>query len=544
MAGKYSPSKSPKLPEAEVKACARSAIAKDPLLSSEVSHTALADGSLAAFYEPIDTYEGRHRYDPNFEWEPAEERRLVRKIDYRICPWVCLMFFALQLDRGNISQALSDNMLDDLGLTTNDYNTGQTIFYLTFLFAELPSQLISKKIGPDNWIPIQMVSWSLVASMQAFLTGRSSFWACRALLGLIEGGFIPDNILYLSYWYTGPELPIRLSFFWVSYQTTSIISAFMAFGILHMRGINGLEGWRWLFALEGMLTGIIGIVSYFYIPPSPTQTASRFRGKHGWFNEREEKILVNRVLRDDPSKGDMHNRQALTFRMFWECLCDWHVWPIYLIGLSWMLPSNPMNQYITLTLKSAGFGTFETNLLTIPAYVIFIVGLLFWTWLSEKLDERFLLATVSQLWVLPLLIALLCLSTNRSPWVSWILAVLLYAQPYVHAILVAITSRNAGSVRTRTVASAIYNMCVQASNIIGSNIYRTPDKPYYFTGNKILLGLAIYNMALFVGAKVFYIGINRARDRQWNGMSKEEKEIYLSTTEDKGNKRLDFRFAH
>lgn len=166
------------------------------------------------------------------------------QIDYRICSWVCLMFFALQLDRGNISQALSDNMLEDLGLTTNEYNTGQTIFFLTFLFAELPSQLISKKLGPDNWIPIQMVSWSLVASMQAFLSGRSSFWACRALLGLIEGGFIPDNILYLSYFYTGLELPTRLSFFWVAYQSTSIVSAFMAFGILHMRGINGLAGWR------------------------------------------------------------------------------------------------------------------------------------------------------------------------------------------------------------------------------------------------------------------------------------------------------------
>jgi hypothetical protein len=97
------------------------------------------------------------------------------------------MFFALQLDRGNIVQALSDNMLEDLHMNTNDYNTGQTIFYVTFLVAEIPSQLISKKVGPDNWIPIQMVSWSLVASMQAFLSGRGSFFACRALLGLIEG---------------------------------------------------------------------------------------------------------------------------------------------------------------------------------------------------------------------------------------------------------------------------------------------------------------------------------------------------------------------
>lgn len=83
-------------------------------------------------------------------------------------------------------------------MNTNDFNTGQTIFYVSFMFAEIPSQLISKKLGPDRWIPIQMVSWSLVASMQAFLNGRASFFVCRCLLGLIEGGFIPDNILYLS----------------------------------------------------------------------------------------------------------------------------------------------------------------------------------------------------------------------------------------------------------------------------------------------------------------------------------------------------------
>lgn len=152
-----------------------------------------------------------------------------------------------------------------------------------------------------------------------------------------------------------------------------------------------------------------------------------------------------------------------------------------------VIPTTPITSYLTLQLKSVGFGTFETNLLTIPAYVLFIINLLFFSWLSEKLNERFLLATISQWWALALLISLEVLPADRNPWVAWVLSVLLYAMPYFHAVLVAVTSRNAGSVRTRTVgvfsstedeanfanryiASAIYNMCVQASNIIGNNV--------------------------------------------------------------------------
>lgn len=495
------------------------------------------------YYKPIDSYEGLHRWDPEFEWTPKEEKKLVRKLDFRICAFACLMFFALQLDRGNITQALSDNMLGDIHVNTNDYNTGQTIFYICFLAAELPSQLISKKIGPDNWIPCQMIMWSLVAAFQSFISGRASYWTCRALLGLIEGGFIPDNVLYLSYYYKNKELPARLSWFWVSYESTSIVSAFLAYGILRVTS-NGFQGWRWLFAIEGTITGCIGIFAYFYLPPSPTQSASYFRGKNGWFNEREEKIMVNRIIRDDPSKGDMHNRQAVTPKLLWYSLCDYDMWPVYLLGLTWLIPNNPATNYLTLNLEAVGFGTFETNLLTIPAYVIFIVNLLFWTWVSEKVNERFLLAVVSQVWALPLLIALEVLPAATSPWVKWALSVLLVGAPYFHAVIVAITSRNAGSVRTRTVASAIYNMTVQASNVISSNIYRNQDKPLYRTGNKVLIGLCVYNIALFVFAKIYYVWRNKVRAKQWDAMSTSQKEEYLATTTDKGNKRLDFRFAH
>ncbi|RHZ65342.1 putative transporter [Aspergillus thermomutatus] len=496
------------------------------------------------YYKPIPTYEGIHRWDPDFEWTEEEEKRLIRKIDLRVCTFACVTFFALQLDRGNVVQALSDNMLGDLGLNTNDYNTGQTIFYLCFLFAELPSQLISKALGPDRWIPIQMVCWSLIAAFQSFIKSKSGYFACRALLGLFEGGFIPDTILFLSFWYKSKELPIRLSYFWVSYEATAIVGAFLAFGFLHIHDGDGKGGWRYLFAFEGLITGIVGIIAAFWMPASPTQTKGGFRGKNGWFNEREEKILVNRVLRDDPSKGGMHNRQAVTPRMLWQALCDYDMWIIYLLGLTWLIPNTPATSYITLQLKSLGFKTFETNLLTIPAYAIFIVNLLFWTWISERFNVRFLLGVVAEVWCLILLVALEVLPADASAWARWVILILLLGAPYIHAIIVAMTSRNAGTVRTRTVASALYNMMVQTSNIIANNIYRENDKPYYRTGNKVLVALSVYSLVLFVVARFYYEWRNKQKAEKWNAMSSAEREEYLSANKDLGNKRLDFRFVY
>ncbi|KAI4250758.1 MAG: hypothetical protein LQ352_005263 [Teloschistes flavicans] len=392
--------------------------------------------SLDQYYVPIDTYEGRHRYDPKATWTLEEEKALIRRLDIRVCAYCCLMFFCLQLDRGNITQALSDNMLKDLGLNTNDYNTGQTIFYVSFLAAELPSQLVSKKLGPDNWIPIQMVSWSIVAACQSRLTGKATFFLTRSLLGVIEGGFIPDIILYLSYFYKSKELPVRLSFFWGAYGMTFIISAFLAYGILHLGGNHGLHGWQWLFALEGSFTGLLGVVSWFYLPPSPYQTASYFRGKNGWFTDREEVILANRIIRDDPSKGDMHNRQAVTPKLLWAALTDYDMWPIYLLGFTWTTPNQCVVAYLTLILRSLKFDPFETNLLTVPAYTLFILQLLFWTWLSEKINNRYLIILACQIYMLPVLVGLETLPAGQAhAWARYALSVMMVGFPYVHAII-------------------------------------------------------------------------------------------------------------
>jgi len=87
-------------------------------------------------------------------------------------------------------------------------------------------------------------------------------------------------------------------------------------------------------------------------------------------------------------------------------------------------------------------------------------------------------------------------------------------------------------------------MMVQLGNIVSSNVYRTDDAPYYRRGNKVLLGVTAMNIVLYALAKWYYVWKNARREKIWSSWTEEERQRYLETTTDKGNKRLDFRFAH
>ncbi|KFY10147.1 hypothetical protein V492_05160 [Pseudogymnoascus sp. VKM F-4246] len=503
------------------------------------------DPDVAKYYQPRDDYENLHRFDPSARWTWREEWAVVRKVDIKILIFACVAFMSLELDRANLSQALTDNFLKDLHMNTNDYNLGNTVFKLSFLCAELPSQLVSKWIGPDRWIPMQMILWSIVAASQYSLSGRTSFLTCRALLAILQGGFIPDMILYLSYFYTSRELPIRLSIWWIFMSVADILASFIAFGILHMRGVNGKSGWRWLFLIEGIFTGVIGIIAFFLMPPSPTQTASKLRGKRGWFTAREETIIVTRALRDDPSKGSMHNRQPITPKLLYKSLSDYHLWPMYIVGLTFQLPMNPPQNYLTLSLRALGFDTFQTNLLVIPSQVGHIITMLGITLFSDYIGKLSLAGIIGQIWALPFLISLYIIdSTTASKWTIWAITTLLICFPNMHAVQVGWISRNSNTVRSRTVSAAMYNMFVQAQGIIGANVYREDDKPRYRRGNRALVAVSSANVVIYILVAVYYKWVNKRRDDIWNSWTDEEKEAYVLTTKDEGNKRLDFRFVY
>ncbi|KAH8697988.1 major facilitator superfamily domain-containing protein [Talaromyces proteolyticus] len=318
-------------------------------------------------YRPIDSYKGLHRWDPEFELTEEEEKKIVKKIDVRVLTFARLTFFALQLDRGNIGQALSSTFLQNLNMTSNDYNLSQTVFYICFLLSEMPSQLLSKRIGPDR---------------------RGAYLALRALLGIIEGGFIPDTILFLSFFYKYGELPKRLTWFWISYIIAGIIGAFMAFGLLHITGSHG-GSWRYLSAHEGLVTGVIGIIAGFWMPASPVQTKGWLREKHGWFTEHEEKIVV-------------------------------------------------IESFET-TLAREVFTTFETNLLVIPSSIIGILTMAAITWCLVLLMALEFLPERSMPWQRWIVFTLIVGTPSIHPVVTRIVATALY---YMSVQLSSIASSN------------------------------------------------------------------------------------------------------
>jgi hypothetical protein len=166
------------------------------------------------------------------------------------------------------------------------------------------------------------------------------------------------------------------------------------------------------------------------MPSSPTATAGWLRGKNGWFTDREEKIMVNRIIREDPSKSSMHNREPLTPRLLWQSMKDFDLWPIYILGLTFQTPMLAPANYLTLSLKGLGFDTFGTNLLVIPSKVLHVITMLGLTYAGEVFGELTFTALIGQIWAFPFLVLLNVVDINGiNKWLAWIIMTILLCYP-------------------------------------------------------------------------------------------------------------------
>lgn len=171
----------------------------------------------------------------------------MQRLDLFLMPILVAGFFILQLDRSNISNALTDTITEDLHITKDDVNFGSQLMSIGIVVAEIPANLILQRLGASVWLTSQMFLWGLVALTQTWCTNIHSFYATRFLLGLFEGGYIPGAQYMLSLFYTRKELAKRTAIFYFGNYLAAALGSLIAAGVLQMAGIRGLSGWQWLF---------------------------------------------------------------------------------------------------------------------------------------------------------------------------------------------------------------------------------------------------------------------------------------------------------
>ena len=238
-----------------------------------------------------------------------------------------------------------------------------------------------------------------------------------------------------------------------------MVSALLAAGFLEMRGIGSHPGWFWLLLLEGILTVVLGVVSFLYLPMSPTNTKSVLFPKP-WYTE--EVIMINRILRDDPAKGLTAVKQPATLADIKAAWTDKSLWGLYFIGLVAYIPATPVQAYLTLTLKRAGkFSTLASNLLTAPSAALQIVTMLALAFSSEYFKERAFHCLFGELWCIPLFASLLAIPNGGREWGRFSIVTLISGYPYFHPIVSSWISENAFDVRKRAISAATYNVIVQ-----------------------------------------------------------------------------------
>lgn len=301
----------------------------------------------------------------------AVEQSAIRKISWRLVPFVALMFFINFLDRTAISFAGPNGMTQDLGLTAVQFGLASGIFFIGYILLEVPSNLALHRFGARRWLARIMISWGIVSLLFTWVSSINGLYTLRLLLGIAEAGFFPGAILYLSMWVPARHRSKILSLFYLAQPLTVVFGAPLAASFIEQHGLSGLAGWRVMFLGVSIPAILIGIVALFWLVDSPRQAK--------WLTADEKNWLTRELDAEHQAKqhiGHQGVRSILGNGRVWM-LCLIYFGFIYgLYALAFFLPTiiGGFQQQFGTT-----FNVMQKGLITGVPYLIAAVVMFFWS---------------------------------------------------------------------------------------------------------------------------------------------------------------------
>jgi ACS family 4-hydroxyphenylacetate permease-like MFS transporter len=203
------------------------------------------------------------------------------KVWRRLIPFLFVLYIVNYLDRINIGfAALSMNK--DLMLSATVFGLANSIFYVGYVACEIPSNLLLVRYGARAWIARILISWGLASAATMLVLGPYSLYFVRFWVGLLEAGFVPGILLYLTYWIPDSHRARANGRLMMAQPVAMVIGGGLSGVILeHLDGVMGLQGWRWMFLVEGAPAVILGVMAYFYLTDKPRDAKWLTEGEKG-----------------------------------------------------------------------------------------------------------------------------------------------------------------------------------------------------------------------------------------------------------------------
>ncbi|KIP10635.1 hypothetical protein PHLGIDRAFT_84571 [Phlebiopsis gigantea 11061_1 CR5-6] len=464
--------------------------------------------------------------DYRTRYPTVDERKLLRKIDFRLVPVLCILYLLAFLDRVNISNAALYGLKTDLDLTGNKYNNALVVFFVPYIIFEIPSNTLMKRFKPHVWLPLCMFFFGLVSCLQGLTQNYSGLIATRFFLGLFESGMFPGCFYLLAMWYKRSESQKRYTFFFCSTTLAGAFGGLLATAIGKMDGIRGYRGWRWVFILEGILTCVVAMSFFFLIPDFPEEVS--------WLSA-EERQFVKARLQEDVGESQRH--KPLKPKDVFRILREWNIILGGFMYFGLIVPAYSYAYFAPAIIQSLGHNAIRTQLLSVPPWACAFGLAMILAVLSDRIGHRFIFTLIPQ--AVALAGFAILFNVHHTPHLQYAGLFLAASGTYASMpVTVCWFATNLGGHQRRAVGTGWQVGFGNIGGIIAAYSFTTKDAPTYKTGYSICLSFLCLSAVSCAAYFLHVLWENRRRDRAGD----QSEHLTVEEKQELGDLNPDYRY--
>ncbi|KAL3475975.1 major facilitator superfamily domain-containing protein [Aspergillus californicus] len=440
-----------------------------------------------------------------FTFDREAEARLRRKIDWYIVPLAALMYLFCFIDRANIGNARLAGLEEDLDMTGYDYNTLLSVFYISYIVFEIPSNIACKWMGPGWFLPMLTLAFGICSVGTAFVQTLESACGVRFLLGIFEAGVMPGFAYYLSRWYRRVELAFRISLYMIAAPLAGAFGGLLASAILKLDSFGGLHAWRMIFAIEGIITIGIALLSFFILTDRPESAR--------WLSPEEKKLAIARVRSEYVHAGANEVLDKLdkkkVFRGIFNPVVLASSWAMLLTnvtvqGLAFFAPTIVRTIYPDKTVIGQ-------QLQTVPPYIVGAFSTVLIPYLSGRFDRRVIFFILTPFFMMTGYIIFLATDNGQARYGATFL--IAFGSFPIGVLANAHAAANVVSDSARAASIGMVVMMGNIGGLIATWSFLPFDGPDYPIGNGLNLATGANCLLLGLGLLAWSVWDNRRRDR-------------------------------